>query len=157
MIQEIKMLWLYYNNFIQIERLFQYTPEGTIKDISISNWFISAHSNNEVLITLRDMLFAYWKDYECTLDYYIFHLFFKLVAKEYPEQIVAMPYGCSMNSLVLLHHWREVFDQKKWDVLTSRVCFHKLTCRVSNIVKNDTDNYYNWIIRKERLTNFNRI
>jgi len=87
--------------------LFQYTPEGKTKDISISNWFISAHSNNEVLMTLRDMLFAYWKDYNCTLDYYMFHLFFAMVAKEYPEQIAAMPYGYSMNSLVLLHHCDE--------------------------------------------------
>lgn len=83
--------------------LFQYTPEGTTKDISISNWFISAHSNNDVLMTLRDMLFAYWKDYNCTLDYYIFHLFFKLVAEQYQENIAAMPYGYSIYSLVLLN------------------------------------------------------
>lgn len=109
--------------------LFQYTPEGTTKNISISNWFISAHSNNEVLMTLRDMLFAYWKDYNCTLDYYIFHLFFAMVAKEYPEQITAMPYGYSMNSLALLHHWGENFDHAKWNILTSKVCFHKITFR----------------------------
>ena len=61
--------------------LFQYTPEGTTTNISISNWFISACSNNEVLMAVRDMLFAYWKDYNCTLDYYIFHLFFAMVAR----------------------------------------------------------------------------
>lgn len=126
--------------------LFQYTPEGTTKDISISNWFVSAHSNNEVLMTLRDMLFAYWKDYNCTLDYYIFHLFFAIVAKEYPEQIAAMPYGYSMNSLVLMYHWHEKFDQEKWNKLTSKVCFHKLTFREKNVVVKDTNNYYNMII-----------
>lgn len=132
--------------------LFQYTPEGTMKDISISNWFISAHSNNEVLMTLRDMLFAYWKDYNCTLDYYMFHLFFQMVAKDYPEQIAAMPYGYSMNSLVLLHHWDETFDQKKWDKLTSQVCFHKLAFRVGENVTKDKENYYNYI-----LTEYGRI
>lgn len=126
--------------------LFQYTPEGTTEDISISNWFISAHSNNEVLMTLRDMLFAYWKDYSCTLDYYIFHLFFSMVAKEYPEQIAAMPYGYSMNSIVLLHHWGETFDQKKWDKLTSKVSFHKLAFRVSQSVIENKNDYYNWIV-----------
>lgn len=126
--------------------LFQYTPKGTTEGISISNWFISAHSNNEVLMTLRDMLFAYWKDYNCTLDYYIFHLFFAMVAKEYPEQIAAMPYGQSQNSLVLLHHWGEKFDQKKWDKLANKVCFHKLAFRTKNEIKNNKHNYYNWIL-----------
>lgn len=126
--------------------LFQYTPEGTTKDISISNWFISAHSNNELLMTLRDILFAYWKDYNCTLDYYIFHLFFAIVANEYPEQIAAMPYGYSMNSLVLLHHWNERFDQKKWDKLTENVCFHKLAFRIGDEVKSNKENYFNHIL-----------
>ena len=64
-------------------------------------------------MTLRDMLFSYWKDYNCTLDYYIFHLFFAMVANEYPEEIAAMPHGQSQNSLVLLHHWSETFEKKK--------------------------------------------
>ena len=99
-------------------------------------------------MTLRDMLFTYWKDYNCTLDYYIFHLFFSMVAKVYPEQIAAMPYGYSMNSLVLLHHWGEAFDQKKWDKLISKVCFHKLAFRTNELVKQNKDDYYNWIISK---------
>lgn len=126
--------------------LFQYTPEGTTKDISISNWFISAHSNNEVLMTLRNMLFAYWKDYGCTLDYYIFHLFFSTVAKEYPEEIAVMPYGYSMRSLTLLHHWGETFEQKNWDKLISKVCFHKLAFRNDQKIINNKENYYNHIL-----------
>lgn len=131
--------------------LFQYTKQGSIP-VSISNWFISAHSNNEVLIVLRDMLYAYWKDFDCVLDYYVFHLFFAMISKEYPEQIAAMPYGQSQNSLVLLHHWDEKFDQKKWDKLTSQVCFHKLAFRVGENVTKDKENYYNYI-----LTEYGRI
>jgi len=139
------------DNFLNADLfLFQYTPEGTTKVISISNWFISAHSNNEVLMTLRDMLFAYWKDYNCTLDYYIFHLFFAMVAKEYPEEIAEMPYGYSMNSLVLLHHWDEAFDQKKWDKLVSRVSFHKLAFRVDQKTKENKNNFYNYILNTNK-------
>ena len=103
-------------------------------------------------MVLKDMLYAYWKDYNCTLDYYIFHLFFKMVAEEYPEQIAAMPYGQSQNSLVLLHHWGEKFKQKKWDKLTSQVYFHKLAFRVGENVTKDKENYYNYI-----LTEYGRI
>ena len=126
--------------------VFQYTKEGSVP-VSISNWFITACRNNEVLMVLREMLYAYWRDYDCVLDYYIFHLFFAMISKEYPEQMAAMPYAQSQRSLVLLHHWGEKFDQRKWDRLTSEVCFHKLAFRVSDSVKNDKDNYYNHILR----------
>jgi len=73
---------------------------------------------------LRSMLFDNWKDYNCTLDYYVFHLLFAMVAKEHPEQIAAMPHGRRRNSLVLPHHWNGKFDQKEWDKLVANVCFH---------------------------------
>lgn len=129
--------------------LFQYTPEGSTRNISISNWFISACSNNEVLMTLRDMLFAYWKDYNCTLDYYIFHLFFALVAKEYPKKIAAMPYGSSQRSIALMHHLGDTFNKEKWDKLVSKVSFHKLSFRLSDDIKNNKDNYYNYVLKSQ--------
>lgn len=136
-----------YKKYLDVDLfMFQYTQPDTTEGISISNWFITAYSNNEVLMALRDMLFAYWKDNNCTLDYYIFHLFFKMVSKEFPEQIAAMPYGYSMNSLVLLHHWGEKYDQKKWDKLTSMVAFHKLNYRVSQQVLNSHNTFYHSIV-----------
>ena len=95
---------------------------------------------------LRDMLLEYWKGYDCTIDYYVFHLFFEMVAREMPERVGAMPYGNSMDSLVLMNHWGETFSQKKWDRLTKKVAFHKLTYRVSNEMKKDKENYYNRIL-----------
>lgn len=126
--------------------LFQYTPPGTTKGISISSWFITAHTNNVVLMTIRDMMFAYWKDYDCLIDYYLIHLFFGMAAREFPEMIATMPYGNSMDSLVLLHHWGEAFNQRKWDRLTKQVCFHKLSFRASETIKKDKKNFYNWIL-----------
>lgn len=125
--------------------LFQYTKVGSVP-VSISNWFITACRNNEVLRVLREMLYAYWRDHDCVLNYYIFHLFFAMISKEYPEQMAAMPYGYSMNSLVLLHHLNDGFNQEKWNKLTSKVSFHKLAFRLNNEIINNKGNYYNWIL-----------
>ncbi len=126
--------------------LFQYSKQGSVENVSISNWFITAHSNNVVLMVLRDMLFEYWFDYNCTMDYYIFHLFFSMVAKEYPEIIASMPYGYSMWSLALMYHWNDSFDIGKWEKLTSKVDFHKLSYRVNAKVRDNKTNYYHWIM-----------
>ena len=99
-------------------------------------------------MVLRDILFAYWKDYNCTLDYYIFHLFFSVVVKVYPDEVAAMPYGYSMNSLVLLHHWGEAFNHKKWDKLVANVCFHKLAFRVNDDLILNKENYHNHILEE---------
>ena len=115
--------------------LFQYTtPEGGPFK-GISNWFISAHSNNKVLMTLRDMLVAYWRDYDCTVDYYIFHLFFWGMVKAYPKEIAGMPYAYSGDALLLILHWGEEYDELKWKFLTSKSCFHKLSARLKKNTK----------------------
>lgn len=130
--------------------LFQYRPpeSSSASFEGISNWFITSCTNNQVLLVLRDMLYAYWKDFDCTLYYFIFHLFFSMLAKEYPEAIAQMPYGYSVWSHTLQRHWEEPFSQKKWDKLTSMVNFHKLTYRVDKKVEEDKGNYYNWVLER---------
>ena len=126
--------------------LFRYNRAPGDRPLSISNWFITSCSGSEVLMVLRDVLFAYWRDYDCPLDYYIFHLFFSELAGEYPEQIARMPYGYSPNSLVLAKHWAEPFEPEKWEKLTASVCIHKLSYRLAGGVENDKDNYYKHIL-----------
>ena len=79
-----------------------------------------------------------------------------MISKEYPEQIAAMPYGQSQNSLVLLHHLNESFSQNKWEKLTERVCFHKLAFRLNDDIKNNKDNYYNRILNTYYLNQADR-
>ena len=98
-------------------------------------------------MVLRDMLFAYWKDYDFLLDYYIFHLFFSQLREVYPEEIASMPYGYAMRSLALVTHWDEKFNQEKWKKLTSMVCFHKLAYDIKRNVLKVQDNYYHNIVR----------
>lgn len=126
--------------------LFRYSKPN-VSPLRISNWFISSCANNDVLMVLRDMLYSYWIDYNCTLDYYIFHLFFSMISKEYPEQIATMPYANSKNSLALLHNWDKQFDREKWGRLTEQVCFHKLSYRVNTKIIDGKNNYYNWILK----------
>jgi extradiol dioxygenase family protein len=71
-----------------------------------------------------------------------------MVAEEYPEQIAVMPYGYSMNSLVLLHHWGETFNQSNWFKLVEKVCFHKLAFRINEKIMFNKDNYFNKILEE---------
>ena len=126
--------------------MFQYTRPGSNQWGGIGNWFITSCTNNEVLLVLRDMLFAYWNDYGCMLDYYIFHQFFSMLRSVYPSEIAAMPYGYAPRSLELGRHWGDVFNQERWDNLVLRVCFHKLSYNVREKVERGNDNYYHYLV-----------
>jgi len=126
--------------------MFQYTQPGSSEWGGIGNWFISACADNPVLTVLREMLLAYWKDYDCVLDYYIFHLFFSMLRDVFPEEIGAMPYAYAPRSLALVHHWGEPFDKAKWQRLTERVCFHKLTYMKDKVPAKVEGTYYEYIL-----------
>ncbi len=126
--------------------MFQYTHPESLDWGGIGNWFISSSTNNEVLLTLRDMLFAYWRDYDCLLDYYIFHLFFSMLREVYFDEISAMPYGFAPRNIFLGYHWDEQFNKQKWDKLASQVCFHKLSYNVRDKVERTRGNYYHHIV-----------
>lgn len=115
-------------------------------EVNIGSWFIAAWPQNRLLIRLRDMIYAYWRDYDVTLQYYLIHLFFTALTNDYPELIANMPKERARNSLWLLHHWDNRFDEKTWEALTSQVAFHKLSCRPDSKLKEDRTNYYSKII-----------
>lgn len=127
---------------------FQYKRQASAPFAGISNWFITACSNNPLLMTLRDMLFAYWKDFRCLPAYFNFHLFFGMIAEERPDEVMAMPYGFSPECHVLQRHWGKPFDQVKWDKLLARVKFHKLTYRRESELASTPGNFYHHVIEK---------
>ena len=127
--------------------MFQYTQPGSSEWGGIGNWFISACADNPVLTVLREMLLAYWRDYDCVLDYYIFHLFFSMLREVFPQEIAAMPYAYAPRSLALVHHWGEPFDEAKWQRLTEHVCFHKLTYMKDKVPAKVEGSYYEYILK----------
>lgn len=126
---------------------FQYARPEDRRYAGISNWFITTCTNNVLLMTLRDVLYAYWKDFNCVVEYFIFHRFFDMLALMRPEVIAKMPYGYSPHCHTLLRHWQEPFDQTKWDRLTSHVSFHKLAHQIDQSLQEDEGNYYHQVLR----------
>ena len=128
--------------------LFQYKRSEEDQYAGISNWFITASTNNYVLMTLRDSLYAYWKEFDCIIDYFIFHRIFDMIAEICPKEIENMPFSYSPNAHVLQRHLWEPFNQEKWDRLTSRVHFHKLTHKIEKASTGIPESNYTYILRQ---------
>lgn len=116
---------------------FQYLKKGHEGYVGISNWFISAYSNNRLLMVLRDMLLQYWRDYDCLMEYYLFHVFFRLIAKQCPEDIAAMPKVSSYPALAMAQFLEKPYDEQIMTTLASRSNFHKLDYRKNCVQTED--------------------
>lgn len=127
--------------------MFQFRKSTDDTFRGISNWFITARPGHPVLMMVRDLLVEYWKENECVLSFFIFHIFFSQIVKQEPSLIENMPYGYSPNSLFLEHHLGDKFNMANWKKLVSRVCFHKLTYRLDKGITDTPGNFYDMIVR----------
>ena len=115
--------------------MFQALRKGDPRFYGTSNWFITACTNNRLLLVLRDVLLQYWQDYDCTLNYYMFHDFFYEIAKLFPEEIADMPRKNRLLPLMILDRNGNIPNKEWLAELKKRCCFHKLNYRLPNMVE----------------------
>lgn len=113
----------------------------------IGNWFITAKPQHWVLETIRNILYEYWKEHDCVLNYYIFHAVFNMIVKKHPEIIMTMPKRWAVPSLYLRDKLAMDFDASFWQELTEHVCFHKLNYRKEGEAKSNKNSYLNKILQ----------
>lgn len=126
--------------------LFQYRDAQTNKIVGFSNWFITSCTNNRVLLVLREMLYQYWRDYDCVIDYYIFHLFFSMIINECPKEMSKMLKNNNSVTLMLGKRITHKYDDVWMKKLTSACAFHKLNYRIKPDNRNAEQTFYDKII-----------
>lgn len=112
--------------------LYHFQNNKEEKFSGISNWFISSYSNNKLLLILRDMLYQYWKDYDCLIDYFVFHKFFWMIEEELPEEAASIPLYSSYDALQMALQLDKPYNDTIMNKITSSSSFHKLDYRKNN-------------------------
>ena len=114
---------------------------------TISNWFITASSNNKFLMFTREMLYSYWKKKDELVYYFTFHVFFQICIELYPEEWEKVIPSCNAVPHILLLRLFEQYDDKVWNAVCSASPFHKLTYKFSEEEMKRNDSYYEKIIK----------
>ncbi len=119
----------------------------------ISNWFITAYTNNRILLLTQALLYKYWRENDYLVNYFIFHNMFQLAIETYPddwEKVV--PVSNSTPHILLLRLYKQ-YDKDIWNAVKQMTCFHKLTYKLNNSEKIKKGTYYDVLFRhKENLT-----
>lgn len=125
--------------------VFRYYRKGDRYPSGLSNWFIAATPDNIVLTSVYDMLTAYWRDYDCTIDYYMMHLFISCALKAFPEMERGMPKLNSRYNFFLGDALSRTYSQEAWQELVDHVAIHKLNYRKADEARKNPQSYYNFI------------
>ena len=125
--------------------VFRYYRKGDRYPSGLSNWFIAATPDNVVLTSVYDMLTAYWRDYDCTIDYYMMHLFISCALKAFPEMERGMSKLNSRYSFFLGDALSRTYSQEAWQELVDHVAIHKLNYRKAEEAQKNPLSYYNFI------------
>ncbi len=115
----------------------------------ISNWFITATSNNKLLVATRELLYQYWKQENEVVDYFVFHDFFQMVIEKYPaEWKKVVPFSNSTPHILLLR-LEEPYDGKVWQAIKAQTPFHKLTYKFDTERIEKKGTYYDVLFKEK--------
>lgn len=114
----------------------------------ISSWFISAKSNDKVLMATRDLIYAYWKENDTMWDYFLLHDFMSIVLDRYPEEWKKVIPRDNAAPHILLFRLFERYDEKMWEAIKEQTSFHKLTYKFEKEQEKKSGIYYDVLFGK---------
>ena len=111
-----------------------------------SNWLIGACSHDPVLETTLRLLLSYWKNEERLTHYYVFHLFFAMAARKYPDNWAKVPTFNNCSPHTLMFELEQPFSQQRWEQLLRISDIHKLNRHLQP--DESLDSFYRHILRQ---------
>lgn len=108
----------------------------------ISNWFMTAEVDNNIVNLTLALLYEYWCRNNGLIDYFIFHDFFQIAIEQYPEEWnKVVPVNNSTPHILLLRLF-EKYSEEIWDAVKKQTSVHKLTYKFTNEQAEMPSTYY---------------
>ena len=119
--------------------------------LSVSSWFITASTNQPIIMLTRALLHQYWKKYNYAVDYFILHYFIQLSIETYPEEWKkVIPFSNSTPHILLLRLF-DKYDDETWHAIKAQTPFHKLSYKFSDNDKNKSETYYKMLMNEKNI------
>lgn len=112
----------------------------------MSNWLIWAKTNNHILIETQRLLYEYWRNYDFLVDYFIFHQFFSIVCRAFPEEAEKIPQFCNSTPHILLLNFFKPYNEIMFNDLCIQTCFHKLSYKFNEVDVSKKETFFDKII-----------
>lgn len=98
--------------------------------INMGNWLIRGKANNILLNEVQNLLLIYWKNNNYLKQYFILHLFFRMVSEHYPDEWKKVPYFSQMDQHTFMMELNNSYSEKRWKQLKNLTSVHKLSNKI---------------------------
>lgn len=112
----------------------------------LSSWYMSASTNNKILMATRYLCYEYWRKNNDMIDYFLLHDFFQIALEYYEEDWHAVVPVCNSTPHILLLRLFDKYDEKLFKYITEQTPFHKLSYKFSEEQRKMDDTYYKHLI-----------
>lgn len=129
-------------DYVYINDFFVYRNGWMDMDIiNMASWLIySRNTNNILLLETRRLLYIYWKKYKYIKNYFLLHMFFRMVTDKYKDEWAKVPYINQIEQHLFINELSKPFDEKRFSEIKKLSSVHKLTYK--NNVSNDKYLYH---------------
>lgn len=115
---------------------------------AISSWFMTASSNNKIILLTRALLHNYWKNHNYAVDYFILHNFFQIAIETYPEEWEKVVPFCNSTPHILLLRLFEPYKEDMYKAITDMVPVHKLSYKFTEEQMNKEGTYFSVLFKE---------
>lgn len=112
----------------------------------LSSWFMSATTNNRVLMAVRYLCYEYWKKNNDMVDYFLLHDFFQMVLEYYEDDWHEVVPVCNSTPHILLLRLFDRYDANLLNNIMNQTPFHKLSYKFSNEQKEIEETFYKHLL-----------
>lgn len=125
--------------------------ERNDKYINISSWLLSSSKSNPLIKHTKNILYKYWEKENVTIQYYLFHLIFKLVTDHEPVLWQNVAKYSNLPPHILQKELWMKYDEKRLNQIYAMSPVHKLIWRVPKEIGKDSI-YMRLIINEKEIS-----
>lgn len=101
--------------------------------INMGNWLIYSKPNNILLNETYRLLLLYWETHNYCVNYFIFHLFFRMVSDHYPDEWHKVPYYSHYDQHIFAFDFYKTYNARRFEQIRSLTSVHKLTNKTQEL------------------------
>lgn len=104
--------------------------------INMGSWLLySSETHNILLKETQNLLYLYWKTHNYTMNYFLFHIFFRMVTDVYSEEWNSVCYINHIDEHLLINECDKVFNENRIKEILNITSIHKLSYKVAGVLE----------------------
>ena len=96
------------------------------------SWLLHAPVKSSILEDVKKLLYAYWKEEDRLMHYFLFHLMFSISCRRHPKEWESIPVFSIEPCHVLQYELMEEFQEERWKQILKMSDVHKLTYKTGD-------------------------